>query len=235
MHYRGPGRGTLAVALAVIIVLSLFGLGTSQAASHSSDIRTDSGSTVALTASSGFQFDPTGFGNVATNASIIVTFTDGDVQSHTFTISSREGWVIPNSYTTDQLDAFFDQYHPLFNLVATNPGTYVGNFTSPAAGWYEFVCNESGHFQEGMYGFIAFGIALPSNLTVVAPDVGPGAAVFIIVGTIVALTVVAIVLGFVVGRRRGSSEEMPPERLGYPEPLVPAQPPPPPGAPPRHP
>jgi len=69
-----------------------------------------------------------------------------------------------------------------------------------------------------MYGFIAFGIALPSNLSVTVPYDGAGAAVFIIVGTIVSLTVVAIVLGFVVGRRRGASEEMPPERLGYPEP-----------------
>jgi len=86
-----------------------------------------------------------------------------------------------------------------------------------------------------MYGFIAFGEPLPSNLTVSAASVGPGEAVFIIVGTIVALTVIAIVLGFVVGRRRGSSEEMPPERLGYPEPLVPSEPALPPGAPPRHP
>ncbi len=235
MEYRGPGRGPLAVALALIVVLSLFGIGTSQAASHSSDIKDASGSTVAVTASSGFVFDPAGFGNVATNSSIIVTFTDGDVQAHSFTISSREGWVIPNSYSSAQLATFFDQYHPLYNLVADNPGTYTGNFTAPAIGWYEFVCNETGHFQEGMYGFIAFGEALPSNLTVVAPNDGPGAAVFIIVGTIVALTVIAIVLGFVVGRRRGASEEMPPERLGYPEPLVPAQPPPPPGAPPKHP
>jgi hypothetical protein len=46
----------------------------------------------------------------------------------------------------------------------------------------------------------------------------PGVAVFIIVGTIVALVVIALVLGFVVGRRRGSHDEMAPQRLGYPEP-----------------
>jgi hypothetical protein len=89
---------------------------------------------------------------------------------------------------------------------------------SPGPGWYEFVCLEPGHFQSGMYGFIAFGMNLPANLTVSVASTGPGAGVFIISGTIVALVVVALVLGFVVGRRKGSEFEMSPERLGYPEP-----------------
>ena len=86
---------------------------------------------------------------------------------------------------------------------------------------YEFVCTEPGHFTNGMYGFIAFGENLPGNLTVSATSTDPGAAVFIIVGTIVSLVVIALVLGFVVGRRRGSVYEMPPQRLGYPEPESP--------------
>jgi len=56
---------------------------------------------------------------------------------------------------------------------------------------------------------------------------GPGAALFIIIGTIVSLVVIALVLGFVVGRRKGAEHEMPPERLGYPEPLAPGEPLPP--------
>jgi plastocyanin len=234
MDYRGPGRGPLAVVLALVLILSLFGIGSSQAASHATAEQQVAGSTLAVTASTGFVFTPALFGNAALKTSIVVTFTDGDSLDHTFTLSSRQGWVIPNSYTVAQLAAFFNQYHPLFNLNATAASQSINNFTSPTTpGWYEFVCNESGHFQEGMYGFIAFGEPLPANLTVSATPDGPGAAVFIIVGTIVALTVIAIVLGFVVGRRRGSSEEMPPERLGYPEPLVPAEPPPAPGAPPK--
>jgi hypothetical protein len=106
------------------------------------------------------------------------------------------------------------------------------SFTSPGPGWYEFVCLEPGHFQEGMYGYIAFGMALPTNLTPASVNTGPGIAVFIISGTIVALVLVAIVLGFVVGQRKGSKFEMPPERLGYPEPPAP---PPPPSAGPPHP
>ncbi|MGA8276532.1 MAG: cupredoxin domain-containing protein [Thermoplasmata archaeon] len=230
MEYRGPGRGPLAVALAVIIVLSLFGVGTSQATSHSAVVKQTASSTLAVTSSSGFLFSPSLFGNQLTNTSIVVTLTNGDDQPHTFTIASRQGWVIPATYTQGQLTTFLTEYPPLFNVNATPASQATANFTSPAKGWYEFVCTEPGHFQSGMYGFIAFGEPLPSNLTVSAASVGPGEAVFIIVGTIVALTVIAIVLGFVVGRRRGSSDEMPPERLGYPEPLAPAEPPPPPGA-----
>ncbi|MCI4373693.1 MAG: hypothetical protein L3K02_08665 [Thermoplasmata archaeon] len=233
MEYRGPGRGPLAVALTLILLLSLFGIGTSEATSHSGTVAQVTGGDLPMTASSGFAFDPNLLGNVATTTNLTVTFTDGDVQAHTFTISSREGWVIPSSYTGDQLTNFVKAYPPLFNIQAPNPGTYIGNFTSPPKGWYEFFCNESGHFQEGMYGFIAFGEALPSNLTISLANDGPGAAVFIIVGTIVALTMIAIVLGFVVGRRRGAMHEMPPERLGYPEPKMPAEPAPPPGTPPK--
>ena len=237
MEYRGPGKGPLALALTLILILSLFGVGTSQAAQHRTPAATSTGSTFALTASTGFKFDPELEALTSTsvlNASVVVTFTNGDTLAHTFTVASREGWVIPNSYSADALEKFFAAYPPLVDLYANFTGTFTGNFTAPATpGWYEFVCNESGHFQEGMYGFIAFGEALPSNLTVSAASVGPGEAVFIIVGTIVALTVIAIVLGFIVGRRKGSVHEMPPERLGYPEPKSPSEPAPPPGAPPR--
>jgi plastocyanin len=236
MRTRGLSRSTIAIALAAALTLGALGVVTSNVRAHSSALQTDDASTIAVTASPGFAFNPNLFGNVAMGQSIIVTLTNGDDQTHTFTIASRQGWVIPTSYTEGQLTAFFQQYPPLFNMQAVAASSNSTNFTSPASpGWYEFVCTEPGHFQSGMYGFIAFGEALPTNLTVSATNDGPGAAVFIIVGTIVTLTVIAIVLGFVVGKRRGSTEEMPPERLGYPEPLVPSEPAPPPGAPPKSP
>jgi plastocyanin len=234
MVYRGPGRRPLAVALALILVLSLFGIGSAAVRSPSSHLGVATGtSAIAVTASSGFQFNPNEVAYVDTNTSITLTFTNGDSNTHSFTISSVQGTVIPSSFTFDQLTAYFAQHPPLFSILGAGPSKQVVNFTSPPIGWYEFVCNQSGHFEEGMYGFIAFGEALPSNLTVsLAPD-GPGAAVFIIVGTIVALTVIAIILGFVVGRRKGAIHEMPPERLGYPEPKLPSEPAPPPGSPPK--
>jgi len=239
MDYYGPGRRTLAVVLAVVLLLSLIGIGTSAARSHGSELTVATGATFAVTAAAPYKFDPSFLANVSdSNATTndTIDFTNGDSLLHTFTLSSREGWVIPSTYSSDQLDSFFVQYHPVVSVPLNGAGSTSVSFPAPAKGWYEFVCNQTGHFQEGMFGFIAFGEGLPSNLTVTAAYDGPGAAVFIIVGTIVALTVIAIVLGFVVGRRRGALHEMPPERLGYPEPQTPAEPaaPPRPPLPPTH-
>lgn len=176
---------------------------------------------IAVTATSGYSFDPNTFQNIATNATITVTFTDGSDLAHTFTIIGREGWVIPSSYSDTQILALAYGTHPknLANVNVSGSGDVESTvFNSTGPGWYEFVCTEGGHFQLGMYGFIAFGMSLPSNLTVSSGLPGPGAALFIIVGTIVTLVVVTIVLGFIFGRRQGAEHEMPPERLGYPEP-----------------
>lgn len=181
--------------------------------------------TIGVTGLGTLAFDPNAFSQVPSNATITVTFTDQTDVAHTFSILDREGVVIPNpaSTTPDQLNALFTTYGYLApELNVSSAGQQATEtFASPAPGWYEFVCQAPGHFQAGMYGFIAFGEPLPSNLTVSTPATGPGTAVFIIVGTIVALVVIALVLGFVVGQRRGGEHEMPPERLGYPEPLNP--------------
>ena len=182
---------------------------------------------IAVTATSGYAFDPNTFENVATNSTISVTFTDGSDLAHTFTIIGLEGWVIPKGYDNAQILALAYGSHPksLINLNVSQSGDVAnGNFTSPGPGWYEFVCTEGGHFSLGMYGFIAFGMSLPSNLTVTSGLPGPGAALYIIVGTIVTLVVIALVLGFVVGRRKGAEHEMAPERLGYSEPPAPGEP-----------
>ena len=205
-------------------------------AASTAAVTTDAGTSVSVTAEPGFSFTPNTFQGLAVNSTVTITLTDNDAVDHTFTIIGKQGWVIPTDYSSAQIDqlAFGDAPKALINLNATSVGTpgdtVIGNVTVPAAGWYEFVCTEPGHFQEGMYGYIAFGMNLPANLTVTTADTNPGVAVFIIVGTIVALVVIALVLGFVVGRRRGSTYEMPPQRLGYPEPETPGETPPPPGS-----
>lgn len=184
--------------------------------------------------SSGFAFSPTTVENVASGTNVTVTFTDLAPVSHTFTIYGRQGVVIPTTTQPVPLVTmvYGSGYTPLVNINLSGSNSQIVSFPAPATpGWYEFLCMEGGHFELGMYGFIAFGEPLPANLSVSTPNTGPGAAVFIIVGTIVVLVVIAIVLGFVVGRRRGSEDEMSPERLGYPEPEVP-EPPPPPSSPP---
>ncbi len=226
----------IVVGVAALLLVGLYVADLSRAPGRTDIVDAAGSSTVDVTGTTSYQFQPSGFNDVAPNTTVQVTFTDAGALSHTFSILDRQGVVIPTTTSSTALNALFTQYGALVVVNASGAGNFPGTFTSPGVGWYEFVCQIPGHFQSGMYGFIAFGEALPANLTVTAPNEGPGAAVFIIIGTIVALTVVAIVLGFVIGRRRGSSDEMPPERLGYPEPPAAPDgfplPPPPPGAPP---
>jgi len=221
MRTGRPRGRALAVALGVVIVAAMFS-GVEWTHSAAAQLTPAAGATsIDVTAANGYAFDPNAFQDVATNSTISVTFTDGSDLAHTFTIIGREGWVIPSTYTDTQILALaYGQTWPnLINLNVSGSGDVVtGTFTSKGTGWYEFICTEGGHFTLGMYGFIAFGMNLPSNLTVSSGLPGPGAALFIIIGTIVALVVIALVLGFVVGRRKGAQHEMPPERLGYSEP-----------------
>jgi plastocyanin len=238
MSVRTLRTKSLAFALAILLVgAASIALVLTAPARAESSITTDSSSALSVTAVAGFAFTPNSIQMLPTNTNISVTFTDADSVDHTFTIIGKQGWVIPSDSSGGQIDtlAYGNSPKALFSVNASSDSQApVETFTSPGVGWYEFVCTEAGHFQNGMYGFIAFGMNLPGNLSVTAANTDPGAAVFIIVGTIVALTVIALVLGFVVGRRRGATYEMPPERLGYPEPQSPgAGPPSPPEPPPK--
>ncbi|HYA58605.1 MAG TPA: cupredoxin domain-containing protein [Thermoplasmata archaeon] len=222
MKWFGSVRTTVALGLAISLLSGAF-VGIHSVKVVPDAVEVDASNSVSVSAIAGFAFSPNLIENVPANTTVNVTFTnlDSSDPQHTFTIIGREGWVVPTSYTAGQILnlAYGTQYPNKYNVNSTASGaSYPGTFTSPAPGWYEFLCTESGHFQQGMYGFIAFGMALPANLTISTPNTGPGAAVFIIVGTIVSLTVIALVLGFIFGRRKGSESEMPPERLGYREP-----------------
>lgn len=145
------------------------------------------------------------------NVSVTIVQTD-DVQ-HTFTLSSVAGYTFPSSDTSSDLLAYFQSHAPLVNVtIPAGAATLHASFTAPAFGEYEYVCLVPGHFQLGMFGFLGSG----EHGTSGSASTGPGAPVFIIGGTIAGLVVIAIVLGFVIGRRKGAVHEMPPERLGYP-------------------
>ena len=221
MHSPRGWRVALAVVLGFLTVTgALSGLDAVHVA-QAQGLSTAATNSLSVTAiSGGFAFTPNEFQNIAPNATVFVNFTDASAAPHTFTIIGKEGWVIPLNIEPSEFDqlVFGHSPAPTYNINASGAGTFPGSFTSPPTGWYEFVCTEPGHFTSGMYGFIAFGMNLPANLTVTTANEGPGAALFIIIGTIVALVVIALVLGFVVGRRKGAQHEMPPERLGYPEP-----------------
>jgi hypothetical protein len=234
MRVRGRS-GRVVVSLVLVTILLLAGAAwVSSNEARASSVKTNTSASIAVTTTAPYTFDPNSFQQVPTNTTITVTVTDADTLAHTFSIINWEGVELPNSGSTN-IPAIVAAHGLLFSANVTGAGNVAsGTFTSPGVGWYEFVCQEPGHFASGMYGFIAFGENLPSNLTVTTGPTGPGAAVFIIVGTIVGLVVIAIVLGFVVGQRRGSEFEMPPERLGYAEPSHPGgeTPPSPPNTPP---
>jgi uncharacterized cupredoxin-like copper-binding protein len=229
MKLRGHRGRALAIVLALALTVAMFaGLGGVRPVS-AQPVDEAGATTVDVTATTTFSYTPNTFEQVATNTTITVSLTDAGSIAHTFTIIGREGYVIPSTISGTAFDNLVYGHTPaaLFNLNISSVGTQTGTFPAPGPGWYEIVCTEPGHFQEGMYGFIAFGMNLPSNLTVSSGVPGPGAALFIIIGTIVSLVVIALVLGFVVGRREGARHEMPPERLGYAEPSAPGAPLPP--------
>jgi plastocyanin len=223
MRHAGIRGVALVAVLAAALLLSTIAVGQVRV-QRSAEVEASVSSPELNVTGVSYSFLPNLFNNLSVNTTYAVAFTDADTggAAHTFTILGREGIVYPLSADITSI-AYNATYPPLVNINATNTpsadGTYHKNFTSPKnPGWYEFVCTESGHFSLGMYGFISFGMNLPANLSVTTGPTGPGTAVFIIVGTIVTLTVIAIVLGFVIGRRHGAEQEMPPERLGYPEP-----------------
>ncbi len=238
MRRKGLKRAFAAVGILVALLLAgITVVGVPRVAlAVGEPLVTDSSADLNVTGVS-FAFTPSEFQLLPLNEKIYVNFTDGDIATaHTFTILGCPNYTIPNPSTASNGLVLSDAYgsgcpHNLVNVNASGPGTFPAAgpaVISPVknASWYEFLCTEGGHFQEGMYGYVAFGEDLPANLTVSTPYTGAGLAVFIIVGTIVTLTVIAIVLGFVVGRRRGSEFEMPPERLGYAEPPSPPASPP---------
>jgi hypothetical protein len=218
MLFRSRRSRGLAIAVAIVLLFGTFSALGLSAAKQVAGVTVDTSSALAVTAASGFKFVSPTYEQLPTNTTIQVSFTNGDPNSpHTFSLLKREGYVIKSS---DSLLGLFHAYGNFTNLSLNPSAQTTSSFTSPGPGWYEFVCLEPGHFAEGMYGFVAFGMNLPGNLTVGSGASGPGAGVFIISGTIVSLVVIALVLGFVVGQRRGGEHEMPPERLGYPEPTT---------------
>lgn len=221
MSRRHTGRRAASLLVAAVLILSVGAAWTGAHVAVARPVENDASNALVETAVANFHFEQPEYAQLPTNTTINVTFFNDDPggATHTFTILNRSNWVIPSQWTN--VSQLASQHGTLVNLTAGSQNTSYGSFVAPATGWYEFLCLIAGHFNLGMYGFIAFGEDLPSNLTVGAGSPGPGLAVFVIVGTIVALTVLALVLGFVFGRREGAVHEMPPERLGYAEPPPP--------------
>jgi len=223
------GDGWRAYSVAVVLLVGVL-VGPGPVVPSHAAPRTDGDAyPLAVAATPDYGYQPDTFQQIPTNTNISVTFSDDDVLQHTFTVSSREGFVIPDSYTMSQLDQLFDRYPALVSLLV-NPGgpPATGSFLSPAApGWYEFVCNVSGHFQLGMYGFIAFGEALPANLTHVTPVGVGGAKINVAQAASIGALLLVLLVAFVLWRRGRSPRKSAPTRSGPSAPPAgPIRPPP---------
>lgn len=201
----------LAVAALSVAALMLFSFGVASAApTHPATGSTSL--TVTVGTALGFTLSTD---ELTPGANITLTIVQtSDEVAHTFTLSNVAGQTFPTTDTTNDLLTFLATHPPLVNIsIPGTQGTFTSTFTAPPYGEYAYFCLIPGHFPQ-MYGILGSGEPGSS----VSVDDGPGAVVFYIGGSVAALVVVAIVLGFVVGKRRGSHDEMPPERLGYPEP-----------------
>lgn len=181
-------------------------------------VHTAAGTTVTMTVGSNnqFIFSPADISNVVPGSNVTISITNLATVPHTFTLSSLDNYTLPYSGNVNLTSDFLVKHPPRVNqnISGTVGAQVLVQFTAPTQiGSYQFFCTQTGHFASGMEGFLGVGIS-------VGPPPAPpgiGDAVFIISGTIVGLVILAIILGFVVGRREGAAHEMPPERLGYPE------------------
>ena len=212
--------GLSAGALAVVVLLIAGSIALP--AAHGPEATTGSFSAATTTsidvaATGDYGYQPDTFEQIATNTTISVTFTDESILAHTFTIIGKEGWVIPSTYSWTQIDnlAYGNSPPALFNANVSGSGDVnTSSFHSPGPGWYEFVCTVSGHFQSGMYGFIAFGKNLPSNLTTPSRVGVGGVSISPLEGAVAAGVVLVLVIAFVAWRRRRIAHRLPPESGG---------------------
>ena len=206
----------IAITLGPLLIVAVSPPSIHVGAGGAGFVRTDAGSSIAVSTNN-FLFAPNSLGPLPAGP-VTITVTQLASNTHTFTLSSLANYTIPAG--ASNLSTFFTQHPPLVSVTlnATVGEQHTVTFTPPKVGYYEFVCEISGHFQLGMYGFLGYQVAPPNA----APtSTGPGTPVFIIGGVIVGLVVLALALGFVIGRREGSKHEMSPERLGYMEPGAP--------------
>jgi uncharacterized cupredoxin-like copper-binding protein len=205
------GRSVATLAVAALLAVGVFAAPVNAAPSHAANLaRAVTTDSIYVAATGDYGYSQYEFNDTPTHATITVTFVDNSSmpEGHSFTILGVEGVQIPNTDTQAQVDslAFGDHPPALFNLNVTpsNPRN-TSSFLSPGPGWYEIVCTLPSHFQEGMYGFIAFGMNVPSNVTLPPNRVAVGGSNLTfspIDAAILAVLVVVIVFGYVVLRRR---------------------------------
>lgn len=210
------------MVLAFVVLAGAAGVAGAAAVRAAASVQPAASNALTITVGSALQFTAS-TDEVSPGSTVTVTIVQTSTVQHTFTLLNATNfqfnWTPSSSDSLSHIFGFLAAHPPLVNVsIHPTPGTQTATFTAPPFGLYEYLCLIPGHFAAGMWGILGSGEHGSGGGTA---NTGPGAPVFIISGTIASLVVIAIVLGFVVGRRKGSVHEMPPERLGYPEPPTP--------------
>ena len=202
----GPARsGARLAALAIAFGLLALALGSLPAAVRAAPAHPATADFVNLTATSSLSFVPDTF-TVSPGASVVLRITQEANFEHTFTLSSVANATLPASDTPAELAAYFLAHIPLVNNVTlgSTPGqvTWV-NFTAPAVGSYEFLCQAPTHFQSGMHG------TMVSSASGAASSAGLPTFELIGIVVVVVLVVVLVAVVMMRGRRRRSGPTPP--------------------------
>ncbi len=129
----------LRVAVLAVVVVLAGGLGGfpfhhSQSPQPNSDPNEVTAS-ITVTATADYGYQPDTFQQIPVDANISVTFSDMDVLPHSFTISSREGFVIPTTDTPTQLSALFTAYPAIYSVLLGGMGDQYA-WDVPVAGGF---------------------------------------------------------------------------------------------------
>ena len=220
----GRARGIAIVSVLLVAGLSAAPTTLAPRSMTVDAVQSSAGSSIYVANSGPYSYTPDIFENLPTHTMVTVTFVDNstEIDTHTFTIIGEEGVQLPATTSQAEINqlAFGKSPPPLVNLNVSRPGdSNTSTFESPGTGWYEFLCSQPAHFQFGMYGFVAFGMNLPSNLTLPPSPVKSGGHLNfnpVDAGAIAALVVV-FALGYVVWCRRRSPPRTPPESVRHPD------------------
>jgi len=217
------GRSVATLVVAVLLAVGVLAAPIDAAPFHAgSPTRATATDFIYVAATGDYGYSQYEFNDTPTHTTINVTFADNSSmpEGHSFTILGVEGVQIPNTDTQAQIDSLAFGKNPpaLFNLnVTPSDPRNISSFQSPGPGWYEFVCTLPSHFQEGMYGFIAFGMNVPSNVTLPPNRVAVGGSnptFSPIDAAVLGVLVVVFVVGYVVWRRRRAPPTRSPEPVG---------------------
>jgi len=123
-------------------------------------------------------------------AALDILVTNEGSDSHTFTLEAQAN----NTLDPSTYDTYFTSHPPAVNvIVPSGAGSTVwANFTLTTPGAYEYICEVSGHFANGMSGWLYVGEPVPvvagaASTAIVQPALLAGAAVLLTIGVLLAL------------------------------------------------